>query len=100
MALATGVSVGRAGQEISCVTPPGTRAEVWVPLQVINVDPTGIGMVTVDEGFRYHTVFTRPVIEKFVPTHGGEGTKVYVQGMILWWGLIPGFSWVLASCIP
>ena len=78
--LATGVSVGRAGQEISCVTPPGTRAEVWVPLQVINVDPTGIGMVTVDEGFRYHTVFTRPVIEKFVPTHGGEGTKVYVQG--------------------
>ena len=78
--LATGIKVSQAGQTITCLTPPGTRTEVWVPVQVINVTANGIGVATFQEGFKYHTVYTKPVIKSFTPTHGGKGTKVLIEG--------------------
>ncbi len=78
--LATSIAVSQAGQTITCLTPPGTRTEVWVPVQVINVTANGIGVGTIPEGFKYHTVYTRPNIKSFAPTHGTKGTKVLIEG--------------------
>lgn len=78
--LASAITVSQAGQTITCRTPPGTRSDVWVPVQVINVSANGIGVATVAQGFRYHAVYTNPTINRFAPTHGTKGTKVVVEG--------------------
>ena len=59
---------GRAGDNLCYAA--GNPGRGLVPVQVINLHPTGIGMDTVDNGFKYHTVFTRPVIENLLPLTG------------------------------
>ncbi|NLU49044.1 MAG: hypothetical protein GXX09_01345 [Syntrophomonadaceae bacterium] len=80
---ATVTGITDANQKITIITPPGTRVDEWVPVQVINVSPDGVGMAEKSlpgEGFRYHRVLTLPVITGFTPRHGQAGTMVTVFG--------------------
>lgn len=79
-AVATVSSISDANTRLTIKTPPGTRVEEWVPVQVLNVSPDGIQMAEVSEGFKYHRILTLPKINSFAPTHGQAGTVVTIFG--------------------
>ncbi|MGE5423295.1 MAG: IPT/TIG domain-containing protein [Ignavibacteriales bacterium] len=78
--VATIKSITNANQRIAIMTPPGTRLEEEVPVQVLNVSPEGIRMDEKEDGFIYHRILTLPVITEFMPLHGQSGTVVSVFG--------------------
>jgi len=79
-AVATIKSISDGNRKLIITTPPGTRVDVWTPVEVMNITPEGIRMDVIEEGFMYHRVLTLPEITDFFPKHGQSGTVVTIFG--------------------
>ena len=75
---ATGIKVGRAGQEVTGKTPRGTVADVAVTVQVVNLDTGAVGSKR--DAFTYRRIVTKPAVTSISPAHGSKGTLLYIAG--------------------
>jgi hypothetical protein len=69
------VSVKSTGDLIEIITPPGV--EGYRTVQVINGDGS---MATLEDGYYYTRVTSRPVIDTIAPDYGGAYTQVIIRG--------------------
>ena len=79
-AVATIKAISDGNRKLTIITPPGTRVDVWTPVEVLNISPEGIRLDVIPEGFMYHRVLTMPEITDFFPKHGQSGTLVTIFG--------------------
>jgi len=79
-AVATIKAISDGNRKLTIITPPGTRVDVWTPVEVLNISPEGIRMDVIPQGFMYHRVLTLPEITDFFPKHGQSGTLVTIFG--------------------
>ena len=68
------------GNAITIITPPGTVGKKIVQVISLAAGDAEGAVATVKDGFEYTIMSTDPKITSIVPTHGGSGTKVWVNG--------------------